>query len=166
MALKQKFINCDSKLCDGCQVCEYACAAEKEGAFATQLSRIKNVRIEPIWMLSIACRACAEPACVKVCPREGALAQVEKNGLVRVDNNKCDGCGWCITACPFGAISMNVNTKRVVICDLCEGLPTPKCVEFCPKLALSVSNPDNIAQKKRSEAASALLEEEDKGVKA
>lgn len=164
MGLKQKFIDCDSKLCDGCQICEYACAAEKEGFFITQLSRIKNVRIEPIWMVSIACRACAEPACVKVCPRAGALTQVEKNGLVRVDNEKCDGCGWCIPACPFGAITMNPNTKRVVICDLCDGLPSPKCVEYCPKMALSVSTPETIAQKKRTRAARALLEEDAKGV--
>lgn len=159
-APRSRFVTCDPDLCVGCQLCEFACAMEKDENSNIARSRIRLVRTEPILMLSIACRACADPACVRSCPRHGALTVNPANGLVIVDNDKCDGCGWCIDACPFGVIILNPETKRVVICDLCAGrLEGPACVEMCPKKALEVSSPETIAQKARKGAVRQLLEE-------
>lgn len=157
---QSQFVTCAPDLCVGCQLCEFACAMVKDQSSNILRSRIRLVRTEPILMLSVACRACADPACVRSCPRQGALTVNPRNGLVVVDNDKCDGCGWCIDACPFGVIILNPETKRVVICDLCEGRTDgPACVEICPKKALEVSSPEVIAQKARKGAVRQLLEE-------
>lgn len=154
--MAHKFIVCNPTICNGCRICELACSMTKEGVFNSQISRIHNVRIEPVLMLSISCRACEEPACIKVCQRQ-ALQRLEETGTIAIDNPKCDGCGWCIEACKFGVITLNPSTKKVVMCDLCLELPKPKCVEFCPKEALSLSTPEIVAEKMRKEAIEALL---------
>ena len=157
---RYQFVTCARDLCVGCQMCEFACAMVKEGAANILRSRIRLVRSEPVLMVSIACRACADPACVKICPQPGAMVVNPDNGLVMVDNAHCDGCGWCIDACPFGVVILNPDTKLAVICDLCEDRAEgPACVEICPKDALEVSSPEVIAQKSRRGALRQLLEE-------
>ncbi len=151
-------IVCDPEKCTGCRICELACSIAKEGTFAPLLSRIRNVRIEPIVMMTISCRLCQDPPCVIACPRK-ALSQSPETGIILVDEDLCDGCGWCIEACPFGAISLNPATKVVVICDLCQDLEEPQCVKYCPKEALSLSTTEMVAQKARKEAVTKLLEE-------
>lgn len=153
-----QYIVCDPDKCVGCQLCELSCSAVKEKSFKTMLSRIRLVRIEPITMMSIACRACEEPACVARCPQK-CMERDERTGMIRVENAKCDGCAWCVEACPFGAIALNPATKKVVICDLCEDLPKPACVEYCPKDALSLSTPEVVGQKARKKVLAKLLEE-------
>ncbi len=151
-------IVCDPEKCTGCRICELACSIAKEGTFAPLLSRIRNVRIEPIVMMTISCRLCQDPPCVIACPRK-ALSQSPETGIILVDEDLCDGCGWCIEACPFGAISLNPATKVVVICDLCQDLEEPQCVKYCPKEALSLSTTEMVAQKARKEAVTKLLQE-------
>ncbi|HDH09542.1 MAG TPA: 4Fe-4S dicluster domain-containing protein [Chloroflexi bacterium] len=151
-------IVCDPDKCTGCRMCELACSMAKEGVFAPLLSRIRNVRIEPIVMMTISCRLCQDPPCVIACPRK-ALSQSPETGIILVDEDLCDGCGWCIEACPFGAISLNPATKVVVICDLCQDLEEPQCVKYCPKEALSLSTTEMVAQKARKEAVTKLLQE-------
>ncbi len=151
-------IVCDPDKCTGCRMCELACSIAKEGLFAPLLSRIRNVRIEPIVQMTISCRLCKDPPCVIACPRQ-ALSQSEETGIILVDEDLCDGCGWCIEACPFGAIALNPATKRVVICDLCQDFDEPQCVKYCPKEALSLSTTEMVAQKSRKEAVTKLLQE-------
>ncbi|HJO72960.1 MAG TPA: 4Fe-4S dicluster domain-containing protein [Rhodospirillales bacterium] len=157
---RYQFVTCVRDLCVGCQMCEFACAVVKEEAANILRSRIRLVRTEPVLMVSIACRACAEPACVDICPQPGAMVINPENGLVMVDNSHCDGCAHCIDACPFGVIALNPDTKLAVICDLCEDRAKgPACVEICPKDALEISTPEIIAQKARKGALRQLLEE-------
>ena len=153
--MERRYIACDPELCTGCQICEMVCSAEKEGVFHPELSRIHSVRIDQVMMISIACRFCEQAPCINACPRE-ALTMDEVNNVIRIDKVRCTGCGWCIEACDFGAIVLNHSTKSVVICDLCEGLPQPKCVELCPKQALKVSTLDITAQEARTKAAKSL----------
>jgi Fe-S-cluster-containing dehydrogenase component len=68
------------------------------------------------------------------------------NGILIVDEEKCDGCGWCIQACPYGGIMLHPDKGIVVACDLCGG--DPKCVEFCPEEALELVSDDQAAEKK------------------
>ncbi|NLG49721.1 MAG: 4Fe-4S dicluster domain-containing protein [Chloroflexi bacterium] len=152
-------IICDPTKCIGCRMCEYACSATKTNAFDPSLSRIRVVRIEPITMTAISCRLCADAPCIIACPRN-ALTRSAENGVILVDEDKCDGCGWCVEACDFGAVVLNPVTRNAEICNLCvdqeEG---PQCVRFCPKEALSLATPEVLRQQTRREVVARLFEE-------
>jgi len=152
-------IVCDPDECMGCQLCEYICSYVKTGEFNSYRSLIRTVRIVPIVTISIACRTCEDAPCVISCPRK-ALSQSPETGIIYIDEDACDGCGWCIEACDFGAISLNPETKLVEICDLCEDLEDgPQCVKWCPKDALTLATTEMVAQKARRKAVAQLLQE-------
>lgn len=158
-AIGYEYIVCDPDKCIGCRLCEYICALVKTGTFDPNLSRIRVVRIEPITMTAIACRLCEDAPCIIACPRD-ALSRSEENGTILVDEDKCDGCGWCLEACDFGAIVLHPQTKHAAICDLCpDQKDGPPCVLFCPKEALEVSTPERLRQKTRREVVAKLFEE-------
>jgi TPP-dependent indolepyruvate ferredoxin oxidoreductase alpha subunit len=131
-----QFVSCDPQKCVGCVVCEYACSMEKENVFNPSKSRIRAIRLDPLSNAAIACRACKDAPCVAACP-EKALTQSLETGVVRVDEDKCNGCGWCIEACEYGAITLHPNKQKVIVCDVCDG--EPACVQFCPDGALCLS---------------------------
>ena len=144
--MQRKFVVSDPKICTGCRTCDYICSATKEKGFNPLLSRIRSIRIEPAFNMSIACRLCEDPICVKSCPRK-ALTKDEKTGIIQVDKDKCNGCAWCIESCEYGAITLHPDEKKVVICDLCNG--DPKCVKYCPFEALMFATPEDISKKAR-----------------
>jgi indolepyruvate ferredoxin oxidoreductase alpha subunit len=82
----------------------------------------------------MACRVCKDAPCVVACPKE-ALKQLD-DGVITVDEKKCNGCGWCIEACEYGAIALHLDERKPIICDTCGG--DPKCVQWCPERALSL----------------------------
>jgi TPP-dependent indolepyruvate ferredoxin oxidoreductase alpha subunit len=131
-----QFVNCDPQKCVGCVICEYACSWEKEKVFNPLKSRIRAIRLDPFSNVAIACKACKEAPCVAACP-EKALTQSTETGVVTVDEDKCNGCGWCIEACDYGAITLHPDKRKVIVCDMCNG--EPECVQFCPEGALSLS---------------------------
>lgn len=56
--------------------------------------------------------------------------------IVRIDPDKCDGCGLCVPSCAEGAIKI-VNGKAVLSADnLCDGLGA--CLGDCPKNAITI----------------------------
>lgn len=77
-----------------------------------------------------------------------------KTGVIQVNEEECDGCCWCLQSCEFGAITFDLDKRKVAMCDLC-GLD-PQCVKFCPKDALALSAPEQISQKLRIEAIKKL----------
>jgi len=158
---KWKLVASDPEKCVGCQVCEYICALVKDQAFNPLKSRIRVVNLTPPDNLAVTCRLCNPPPCVEACPRD-AIKQSEETGIILVDDNKCDGCGWCIEACDYGAITLHPELKVVRICDLCDG--KPKCVEWCPEEALSFANKDILAQKARRTVVEKLFQESRKPV--
>ena len=152
-------IICDPVKCTGCRLCEYACSETKTGAFDTNLSLIRVVRIEPVTMTAVSCRLCEDAPCIIACPRD-ALSRSDENGIILIDEDKCDGCGWCIEACDFGVIVLNSETRNVEICNLCEEQEDgPRCVQFCPKEALLLATPEQLRQKQRREVVARLFEE-------
>jgi carbon-monoxide dehydrogenase iron sulfur subunit len=154
----KQFIVCDPNKCVGCQVCELACAVEKEGLLDITRTRIFNIRIEPSLMMSVTCRLCESPTCVASCPRD-ALSQDPETGIISVDRDVCVGCGWCVEACEFGIVIQDLGMTTVDICDLCKGRSVPACVEYCPKDALSLSTPVQVGQQTRRETLGELLKE-------
>jgi len=149
-----KFIMCNQEKCTGCGTCELACSVTKEKTFNPKMSRIRLVRIDPFIDMAIACRLCEDPPCVASCPRD-ALRQSEENGVIIVNDEKCDGCGWCIEACDFGAISIHPDKKTVVACDLCDG--EPLCVEMCTRKALELSTLNTLSNKTRNSVVKKLF---------
>lgn len=152
--VRHQFVTVDTDKCVGCRICEYSCSLEKSKTFNPTKSLIRTVRIYPTINASLTCRLCEDAPCVIACPRD-ALEQSMENGVILVDEDKCNGCGWCIEACDFGAISLDAEDKTVHICDLCDG--NPKCVEWCPEEALELTTKDILAQKARIDAVKKLL---------
>ena len=130
-----QFVACEPAKCTGCDVCEYVCSMEKEKTFNPVKSRIRAVRLNPIFNIAVACRTCKDAPCVTACPKD-ALRQSVESGLVAVDEEACDGCGWCIVACEYGAITLHPETRKAILCDTCEG--EPACIQWCPEGALSL----------------------------
>jgi len=154
----RRHIVCDPAECTGCRLCEFACALEKTGAFDLELSRIRVAAPQPAAAISIACQLCEGAPCVVACPRKALSIRLE-DGTIALDRGLCTGCGWCIEACDFGAIALDPNTRSVVVCDLCRDLEVPRCVESCPKKALSLSPQSAVAGRSRRRAAEQLLKE-------
>jgi formate dehydrogenase iron-sulfur subunit len=100
------------------------------------------------WLMSSdVCKHCTHSACLDVCPT-GALFRTEF-GTVVVQDDVCNGCGYCVPACPFGVIDRrelpspdrpgpfaNAPDGRVWKCTLCydrlKGGHEPACAKACP----------------------------------
>ncbi|MEM0312971.1 MAG: 4Fe-4S dicluster domain-containing protein [Candidatus Bathyarchaeia archaeon] len=150
----RKFIAVEPGKCTGCSLCEYVCALEKKEAVWNPLrSRIRVIRVTPAFNLAMACRFCEDAPCIKACPRD-ALTQSEENGVIKVNEVKCDGCGWCVQACPYGGIAVHPDKRSVLVCDLCDG--KPQCIEFCPEEALGLVTSDEEANRKLAMALGKL----------
>ena len=63
------------------------------------------------------CMHCQNPACMLGCP-EGAISQKE-SGAVVIDEDKCVGCGYCRTNCPFNVPRIDSERNKSTKCDLC-----------------------------------------------
>jgi formate dehydrogenase iron-sulfur subunit len=85
-------------------------------------------------MMSNVCKHCTHAACLDVCPT-GSLFRTEF-GTVVVQEDICNGCGYCVPACPYGVIDRREDDGRAWKCTLCydrigDGL-TPACAQACP----------------------------------
>ena len=151
---KRKFVSVDPGKCIGCGICEYACTVEKgESMWNPLRSRIRVVRMAPVFNFALACRGCKDARCVKACP-EKAIVQAEDTGLLIIDEHTCKGCDWCVQACEHGGITINQDTGKAIACDLCKG--EPKCIESCPEEALEIVDCDEAAEKRFNDAFTKL----------
>ena len=97
----------DVRRCVGCRACVVACKAENETppgvSYTVVLEGALEPRIEdkPLFMTK-PCFHCEQPACTVVCP-VGATFKRPQDGIVVVDYDRCIGCRYCMTACPYGA---------------------------------------------------------------
>jgi len=162
----------DTSLCIGCKACEVACkewnhvpddgfvfaatSYDNTGALGSDTWRHvafieKRVSApagdEIRWLMSSdVCKHCTRAACLDVCPT-GALFRTE-HGTVVVQEDVCNGCGYCVPACPFGVIDQRRDDGRVWKCTLCydrigAGLD-PACAQACPTRSIQFGRLDDL----------------------
>src|SRR5438876_5766054 len=88
------------------------------------------------WLMqSDVCKHCANAPCLEACPT-GSIIRTEYD-TVYVQQDICNGCGYCVIACPFGVIARDQDGDRTAHkCTLCydrlkDGFE-PACAKACP----------------------------------
>jgi formate dehydrogenase iron-sulfur subunit len=111
------------------------------------------------WLMSSdVCKHCTHAACLDVCPT-GALFRTEF-GTVVVQGDICNGCGYCVPACPYGVIDQRKDDGRVFKCTMCydrltDGL-MPACATACPTQSIQFGDLDELQE--RADARLATLQ--------
>jgi formate dehydrogenase iron-sulfur subunit len=88
------------------------------------------------WLMrSDVCKHCANAPCQEACPT-GAIIRTEFD-TVYVQQDICNGCGYCIVACPFGVIARDEHGDHMAHkCTLCydrlKDDMVPACAKACP----------------------------------
>jgi formate dehydrogenase iron-sulfur subunit len=173
----------DSSICIGCKACEVACkewnhvpvdglnflgsSYDNTGELGANSWRhvafIEQNR--PVaadgsggmrWLMnSDVCKHCAHAACLEVCPT-GALMRTEF-GTVVVQPDICNGCGYCVSACPFGVIERREGDGRAFKCTLCydrlKGDMQPACAQACPTQSIQFGPIDDLRARARRRLA-------------
>ena len=115
------------------------------------------------WLMSSdVCKHCTHAGCLDVCPT-GALFRTEF-GTVVVQQDICNGCGYCVSGCPYGVIDRREGDGRAWKCTLCydrlhDGLE-PACAKACPTKSIQFGPLDEL----RERAAHRVEELHERGV--
>ncbi|ADJ44994.1 Fe-S-cluster-containing hydrogenase [Amycolatopsis mediterranei S699] len=100
-------------------------------------------------MASDVCKHCTHAGCLDVCPT-GALFRTEF-GTVVVQQDICNGCGYCVSGCPYGVIDRRPDDGRAQKCTLCydrlhDGLE-PACAKACPTDSIQFGELDELRER-------------------
>ena len=131
-------------------------------SFVEHLSSGGNGRITAMppfqsnWlMMSDVCKHCARAGCLEACPT-GALFRTEF-GTVVVQQDICNGCGYCVPACPFGVVELDISDGKAHKCTLCydrlKGGLEPACAKACPTNSIQFGLLDELHQRARARSA-------------
>ena len=107
----------------------------------------RDSRPDMRWLMaSDVCKHCTHAACLDVCPT-GALFRTEF-GTVVVQQDICNGCGYCVSACPYGVIDRREGDGRAWKCTLCydrlKGDLEPACAKACPTDSIQFGDLDEL----------------------
>jgi formate dehydrogenase iron-sulfur subunit len=102
------------------------------------------------WLMSSdVCKHCTHAACLDVCPT-GALMRTEF-GTAVVQSDVCNGCGYCIPACPYGVIDQRKEDGRAWKCTLCYdrlGVGAESaCAKACPTDSIQFGPLDELRER-------------------
>lgn len=143
---KQYAMTIQVSKCIGCQACTVACKFQNnvpEGQYRTQTPTEGIKGTYPKLKVTFekeACQMCQNAPCVKVCPTKAS--HYNEDHVVLVDADKCVGCKYCMTACPYNARFINKETGAADKCTFCYEARVskgqkPACVSTCLGGALS-----------------------------
>jgi formate dehydrogenase iron-sulfur subunit len=168
----------DSTLCIGCKACEVACKewndVPADGLSLSGLSydntltlghstwrHVKFVEGTPsvgaggnvgghvAWQFSSdVCKHCEVAGCLEQCPT-GSIVRTEFGGVF-VQPDVCNGCGYCVVACPFGVIDKRPDDGRAFKCTFCydrqlAGME-PACAKACPTKSILFGEIDRLRE--------------------
>jgi formate dehydrogenase iron-sulfur subunit len=106
-------------------------------------------------MASDVCKHCTHAACLDVCPT-GSLFRTEF-GTVVVQPDICNGCGYCVPACPYGVIDIRKGDGRAFKCTLCydrlKDGQQPACAQACPTESIQFGELDELRERARQRVA-------------
>lgn len=163
---KEVAILFDSSHCTGCKGCQVACKqwnmlpskmGLNDNEFTGSLQgpgdlggdtrlvmtfdeKPSDNKLQPIhWAIGRrSCFHCTDAGCVAICS-SGALKKND-NGVVSFDTEKCNGCTYCQSACPFDVPRFRDTDGKIDKCTLCldrlEEGQIPACVKTCQPEAL------------------------------
>ena len=172
----------DTSICIGCKACEVACKQWNElpaepseltamsydntralGATTwrhVQFIEQKDERGKLRWLFnSDVCKHCADAPCENACPT-GAIIRTEFD-TVYVQQDICNGCGYCVSACPFGVLEVAheegdgvaraVGEGTAHKCTLCydrlkDGME-PACAKVCPTDSIQFGDVEELRRK-------------------
>jgi formate dehydrogenase iron-sulfur subunit len=102
------------------------------------------------WLMSSdVCKHCTHAGCLDVCPT-GALFRTEFGSVV-VQPDICNGCGYCVSACPYGVIDRRADDGRAWKCTLCydrlKGGAEPACASACPTASIQFGPLDELRER-------------------
>lgn len=121
----------DPSRCSGCAACRIACQMQwglKPDSYYNRLEfrergAFPNVKQE---IVPVQCMHCENPPCLHVCPTNATYKR--SDGIVLIDHDKCIGCKYCMTACPYDV--RQINEKRV-----------PEKCRFCAEYVVNGEQP-------------------------
>jgi len=101
------------------------------------------------WLMSSdVCKHCTHAGCLDVCPT-GALFRTEFGSVV-VQQDICNGCGYCVSGCPYGVIDRRPGDGRAFKCTLCydrlRGSMEPACAQACPTKSIQFGPLDELRE--------------------
>jgi formate dehydrogenase iron-sulfur subunit len=175
----------DTTVCIGCKACEVACKQwnqlPDDGLSFTGMSYDNTVELgastwrhvsfieRPVplsgretglgdfsWLLmSDVCKHCRRAGCLEACPT-GAIVRTEFDSVF-VQPDVCNGCGYCVTACPFGVIDRRQEDGRAWKCTLCYDRlrddETPACAKACPTESIVFGDVPELQERARARVA-------------
>jgi formate dehydrogenase iron-sulfur subunit len=102
-------------------------------------------------MMSDVCKHCASAPCQQACPT-GAILHTEFSS-VYIQPDICNGCAYCIAACPFGVITRSSFDGHSHKCTLCydrqrDGL-VPACAKACPTASIQFGPIEELRRRAR-----------------
>jgi molybdopterin-containing oxidoreductase family iron-sulfur binding subunit len=126
----------DTRRCVGCRACVVACKAENKTPPGVSYTVVVEEAVgnrfddKPIFMTK-PCFHCENPPCVDVCPVSATFKR-ERDGIVVIDYDRCIGCRYCITGCPYGAryFDFGENYAPVAAGTAYAQVPSPEYGQF------------------------------------
>ena len=160
----------DVSVCIGCKSCQVACSAWNDtreemgynhGVLDNPIDlsprtwtvmRYHEVEVDGRleWLIrKDGCMHCANPGCLIACPAPGAIVQ-HANGIVDFISEKCIGCGYCLTGCPFNIPRISLRDRHAHKCTLCVDRVSvgqePACAKACPTGAIRFGTKEDMRE--------------------
>ncbi|HZF74762.1 MAG TPA: 4Fe-4S dicluster domain-containing protein [Acetobacteraceae bacterium] len=182
----------DTTLCIGCKACEVACkewnnlpaeaggltghSYDNTGQLGAHTWRHVTFKehgprqgemppFQSNWlMMSDVCKHCDPAPCLEACPT-GAIFRTEFDTVV-VQQDICNGCGYCVPACPFGVVELSKEDGKAHKCTLCydrlKGGLEPACAKACPTDSIQFGVVEDLVERAEARVASLQKAGQDK----